>query len=179
MFEAFRERMGRRALEAAVLARTPSPLAARLRDRSLLIVLPASEEGLRVAWPFVDGVDVPRSQLSCLVASDRVAYAPDRFAGSVQRVDAADLDWRGLPRAAAAARLRGSADVAINLAEPGTLVAEYLVGTSPAAVRIGRHSAGAEAYYDLMLAGTGPVSDLVGSLRHTLDHLVPPLLPLR
>ena len=176
MFDAFRERMGRRALQAAVRSRTARPLPPRPASRSVLILLPEDEEGLRATWTFIGALDVPLSNLTCVVLSERVAYVPDRFAGSVQRIAPADLDWRGLPRAEVLAPLRGLADVAINLVAPNDLAAAFVVGTSSAAVRIGQYGPDAEPFYDLMLAGTQSASELVGALRRALARIVPPIL---
>ena len=179
MFDAFRERMGRRALDAAVSTRTARPLSSRLSDRSALVVMPAEEAEQRAAWAFVEALDLPPSRLTVVVVSERVAYAPDRFAGAVKRVDDAGLDWRGVPRAEVLVDLARGADVAINLSEPGGLAARFIVGASSSPVRIGPHEAGAEAYYDLMLAGAASTSELVSGLRRTLDRLDPPILPFR
>ena len=178
MFDAFRQRMGYRALDAAVASRTAATLSPRLSDRSALVVLPAAEDEQRAAWAFIEALDIPRSQLTVVVVSERVAYAPDRFAGAVKRIPDAALDWRGVPRADAVADLGRAADVAVDLSEAGGLAARYLVGTSSSPVRIGRHEAGAERYYDLMLAGATTTSELVAGLRRALDRLDPPILPL-
>ncbi|MEO0560401.1 MAG: hypothetical protein AAF170_19715 [Bacteroidota bacterium] len=178
MFEAFRERMGRRALHAAVRSRTARTLPANPASRSVLVLLPDDEAGLRATWPFVETLDLPLSNLTCVVVSERVAYAPDRFAGSVQRIAPGDLDWRGLPRAEALAPLQGTADVAINLSDPDGLAAAFLVGTSSAAIRIGQHSDTAEPFYDLMLAGTESASELVEALRRALARIAPSILPI-
>ena len=178
MFDAFRDRMGRRALAAAVQSRTARPMPANPSERSVLILLPEDEEGLRATWPFVEALDLPLKNLTCVVLSERVAYAPDRFAGSVQRLPAADLDWRGLPRAETLVSLQRGADVAINLAAADHLAAAFLVGTSSAAVRIGPHQPDTEPYYDLMLAGAGSASELVAALRQALSRIDPPILPL-
>lgn len=178
MFDGFRERMGRRALHAAVQARSPRPLPSVSSERAVLILLPEEESALRATWPFIESVNVPMSNLTCVVLADRVAYAPDRFAGTVQRVSEADLDWRGLPRAEVLIRLQRGADVAINLSGSDRLAAEFLVGTSAAAVRIGPYREGTDALYDLMLAGTASSSELVGTLRSVLGQIDPPILSL-
>ncbi|GAB5535672.1 MAG: hypothetical protein Rubg2KO_19210 [Rubricoccaceae bacterium] len=178
MFEAFRERMGRRALKAAVRSRTARGMSSDPSGRSVLILLPDDEDGLRATWPFVEALDVPMKNLTCVVVSERVAYAPDQFAGSVQRITRADLDWRGLPRAEVLASLHGTADVAINLADPNDLAATFLIGTSSAAVRIGQHGPATEPFYDLMLAGAQSASELVGALRRALARIEPPILPV-
>ena len=178
MLDAFRQRMGRRALDAAVSSRTASPMAPRLSDRSALVVMPTEEAEQRAAWGFVEALDLPPSHLTVVVVSERVAYAPDRFAGGVKRIPQRDLDWRGLPRAEVLVDLARGADVSIDLSEPGGLAARFIVGTSASPVRIGRHEAGAEIYYDLMLAGATSTSELVAGLRRTLDRLDPPILPL-
>mgnify|MGYP006879643244 CR=1 FL=1 len=168
----------RRALQAAVRSRSARTLPSNPPARSVLILLPDDEEGLLATWPFVDALRVPMKNLTCVVVSERVAYAPDKFAGSVQRITPADLDWRGLPRAEVFAPLHGTADVAINLADPNELVATFLVGTSSAAIRIGQHGPGTEPFYDLMLAGTQSASELVGALRRALAQIEPPILPV-
>ena len=178
MFDAFRERMGRRALQAAVRSRTARSMPPTPSARSVLVLLPEDEDGLRATWPFVEALDVPITSITCVVVSERVAYAPDRFAGSVQRIAPTDLDWRGVPRAEVLAPLQGTADVAINLADPDALAATFLVGTSSAAVRIGQHGPTSEPYYDLMLAGTQSASELVGALRRALARIEPPILPI-
>lgn len=176
MFDTFRERMGRRALNAAVQARSARSLPRSPEDRTVLVLLPDDEAGLRTAWPFVESLNLQIANLTCVVLSDRVAYAPDRFAGTVQRLPETDLDWRGLPRAESLVTLQRGADVAINLAGPNLLAAEFLVGTSSAGVRIGPYEHGAEAFYDLMLAGAATPSELVGALRRVLTQIDPPIL---
>ena len=178
MFDAFRERMGRRALQNALRSRSARPLPFDLGKRSVLILLPSDEDGLRATWTFVEALQVPMHQLTCVVLSERVAYAPDKFAGSVKRVLPTDLDWRGVPRAEVLVGLQGSADVAINLAQPTDLAAAFLIGTSSAAVRIGQYGADAEPFYDLMLAGADSAGELVGALQRALERIDPPILPI-
>ena len=178
MLDAVRRRLARRAILAAARERTPRPLPGRPDDRHALVLLPVDETGQRAAWPLIAELDLPASQLSLVVVSERVAYAPDRFVGSVRRIGPKDTDWRGLPRAETVVALHGSVDVAINLSAGDDLAAAFLVGASPAAIRIGAHAREAERYYDLMLAGAASQSELVAALRHALQQIDPPILPL-
>lgn len=178
MFDGFRVRMGRRALHAAVQARRARALPESPSDRKVLILLPVEEYRLRETWPFVEALDIALANLTCVVLSERVAYAPDRFAGTVQRLPGTDLDWRGLPRAEVLVALQHGADVAINLSGSESLAAEFLVGASSAGLRIGPYREGAEAFYDLMLAGADSASELVGTLRRVLSQINPPIVPV-
>ncbi len=177
MIERIREALARRAAFAAVAARRPRVLATRPEARTLLVVLPTDEPGQRAAWSLIVRLDLPDSQVIPVVVGGPVAYAPDRFAGHVEVVGADEYDWRRLPRRAVAERLWArSPDVALNLADTGDLAAAVLVGASPAAVRIGRHDAEVETFYDLMISGDD--GDPAGAVGRLLVQLDPPVLPL-
>ena len=177
MIDRIRQSLARRAALAAVAARHPRQIATRPEARTLLLVLPADDAGQRAAWALVDRTGLPPKQVVPIVVGDRIAYAPDRFAGHVEVIGDADLDWRRLPRRALAERVWAqSPDVALNLADVGDLATAVLVGASPAAVRIGRHDPDAETFYDLMISGDdGDPAAAVGRL---LARLTPPILPL-
>lgn len=178
MIEALRHRMARRAALDAVAARRPAESPSP--GRSLLLVLPTDEAGQRAAWALVADLDLPPAGVIPVVLDERVAYAPDAFAGHVTALGPKALDWRRLPRRAEAEAVWSrSPDVALNLAGPSDLGAAYLVGASPASVRIGPFVPGDEAFYDLMVKGETDSASVARAVRRLLDQVAPPILPLR
>lgn len=175
MIEALRERLARRAVRSAVASRRASPVFRPLRERVLLLVLPADEHRQRAGWDVEAALDLGGGALSAVVLADGVPYVPDRHAGAVVTVRAEDRDWRRLPtRAVAEAAWDRAPDVALDLTGDDDWAGPYLVGGAPAPVRIGRHRADAEPCYDLMLAGDPSPAAVVDLLR----QIDPPLLPL-
>lgn len=176
MIGRLREALARRAALAAVAARQPRPLPDRPESRRLLLVLPADEPGQRAAWALVDRLALADDHVFPVVFGDRIAYAPDRFAGGVPVMGSSDLDWRGLVRTSVAEAIWARRpDVALSLADVSDLGAAVLVGASPAAVRIGRYGPDVERFYDLMIAGG---DDAAGAVGRFLAQLDPPVLPL-
>lgn len=174
MIDRARAALARRAALAAVAARRSRPLPDPVERRTLLLVLPADEDAQRSAWRLVDRLALDDRQLTPVVMGDQVAYAPDRFAGRVETVGDGERDWRRLPRRATAERLWAqNPDVALDLVD-GDLAAAFLVGASPAAVRIGRHRPEAERFYDLMVAGDP--DDPAAAVGRLLAQLDPPVL---
>lgn len=176
MLDALRDLAARRAVARAVAMRPPPTPGARLHARHVLAVLPPDPS--RAVWELLARIDLPPAQVH-LVALGRCS-PPDRFAGTVTISAPGDRDWRGLPRRAVAeAAWAARPDVAINLAPPDDLAAQYLVGASPAWVRVARHETASEAFYDLFVAeaapGGGPDPERLARLLARLD---PPLLPL-
>lgn len=179
MIERARQALARRVARAALAARRPRPLPA-LRDRRVLLVLPDDEPGQRAAWRLLDSLDVPRDRIRPVLLGEHVAYVPDAYAGAIRVIGPADRDWRRLPRAAVRAEIWAhEPDVALSLAEPDDLGAALLVGASPAAVRVGRHRADREAFYDLMVGGEPDAAGATEALGRLLRQLDPPVLPTR
>ena len=177
MFDALRQSRALRAALKAVADRRPLAPEAPPRARRLVAILPHAEDAgatsQREAWAFLASLDLPPSHI-VPVAIGRDVGAPDRFAGSVLHVIEKDLDWRGLPRRVVADALwKKRPDVALDLSETFSLPAAYLVGGSPAAVRIGLDpSPEAQPFYDLVVTG-GPEA-----LRRALAQIEPPVLPV-
>lgn len=174
MFEAARRRFARTAALDAVAHRQVG------RGSSLLVALAPDEDQQRAAWAFLSDLNLPPSSIHAVVMGDRVAYAPDAFAGHVQTLGETVQDWRRLPRRTALEPIWAQApSVALHLADSGDLSAAYLVGASPASVRIGPHEPEDEAFYDLMVVDRGDVASRIVALRRMLAQITPPVLPLR
>ena len=176
MFDAARRRFARSAaLEAVAVRRVVSA-----RTPSLLVALAPDEDQQRAAWAFLGDLDLAPKNVRAVVMGDRVAYAPDAFAGHVQTLGESTQDWRRLPRRAAVAAIwNPSPGVALHLADSGDLSAAYLVGASPASVRVGPHTPADEPFYDLMVADDGDVASRIVALRRVLAQITPSVLPLR
>ena len=172
MTEAIRLWLGWRAVRRLVAARARRPVVAASAVRDVLVVLPEGAAALRAAWHFVAGLD---ARVVLVASGDCVAVVPDAHAGAVVR---ADLDWRGVPRAALRALVwTPGLDVAIDLGPPGALVGAALVGGAPAALRIGVADPATAGCYDLALgAGT---ADVPAHLLARLAQIRPALVPLR
>lgn len=178
MFDAARKRMARTAVLAAAAER--QVLRGRSQTTTLLVALTSDEAQQRTAWGLLNDLDLPPSEISVVVMGDRVAYAPDAFAGHVKTLGESEQDWRGLPkRSEVEALWARTPDVALHLSDRDDLGAAYLVGASPASVRIGPYDLDNEPFYDLMVFDDGDVASRVAALRHVLSQVTPPVLPLR
>ena len=176
MIGALRAALARRAVRRAVAARAPRPLTPDVRARRVLLLLPADEAGQRVAWAFVGLLGVPPRNV-IPVRIGPVGYVPDAFAGAVRAIGPDEHDWRGLPKKSALASVwTQRPDVALDLSAADDLPSALLVGASPAAVRVGRHHADREPFYDLMVQADG---DPAAAVARVLRQLDPPVLPIR
>lgn len=171
-----RSRALKAARQAAVSRRAVTP-EARVEDRRLFAVLPEArdvdDDAQRDAWAFLSSLALsPRHIVPVVFGRD--VGAPDRFAGSVLHIGEKSLDWRGLPRTAVTEALwTQRPDVAIDLSTEFSIPAAYLVGGSPAAVRIGLDPSPERAdFYDLVVTGGAD------GLRRALAHIEPPVLPV-
>jgi hypothetical protein len=177
MLEALRHARALRAARRAAASRRVFPPEARPEDRRLFAVLPrvteTDRDAQREAWQFLSGLPLAPSRIVPVVFG-RDEGAPDAFAGSVLHVSEKDVDWRGLPKRVVAEALWSQRpDVALDLTGAGDVGAAYLVGGSPAAVRVGSDpSPEAAAFYDLVVTG-GPAA-----LRRALSQIEPPVLPV-
>lgn len=177
MLDALRHSRARRAALAAASTRQAFPPEARLNARRVFAVLPvaedASDDAQREAWTFLSTLDLSPGHIVPVVFGRDVG-APDRFAGSVLHIGEKSLDWRGLPRTAVSEALwTQRPDVAIDLSQTFSVAAAYLVGGSPAGIRIGLDpSPEAAPFYDLVVTGGAE------GLRRALKQIEPPVLPL-
>ena len=180
MIDGMRSRLGARAARRAAQQRTSRPLAATLTERRLLVVLPHQDEDRQLAWQFLRDLALsPRHITPILYAGEGLTDTPDAFAAREVRLESEVLGWNGLPKNSFVQALWASApDIALSLRIQDALVAQYLVGASPAAFRIGFHDAGAEDFFDLLLQHRGDFAESLATLRHTLAHIQPSLLPL-
>ena len=179
MIEGLRRLGARREVRAALKARRPRPLPPDPRRRSVLLVLPAADDALRAVWALVDQLDLGDRQLIPVFVGERLGYAPDRWAGSIQVLGPEAHDWRRLPTRAARRSVWGRApDVALNLAG-SDLGAALVAGASPAAVRVGVHAPDREAFYDVMVQPGADPPQTTAALGRLLRHLDPPIVPLR
>jgi hypothetical protein len=150
----------------------------RVRERRVVAVLPraqdAQDDAQRGAWAFLLSLELAPSHIVPLVFGRDVG-TPDAFAGAVFHVSDQDLDWRRLPKRVVAEGVwTRRPDVAIDLTPSLSAPAAYLVGGSPAAIRIGLDpSREAAPFYDLVVTGG------MEALRRALAQLEPPVLPIR
>ena len=135
--------------------------------------MPSDEEHQRLAWPFVLALDLPRTRLTPVVATARVAYAPDRFAGNVKTLDEKKRDWRMLPSKGAALLWKAQPSLALDLSPEFDLAAAYVVGASPALVRVGIYSERGEPFYDFLVAPKGGYREALNALRGYLTAVRP------
>ncbi|MEM1055838.1 MAG: hypothetical protein AAGI52_09935 [Bacteroidota bacterium] len=178
MLEAFRQSQALRLARRVAEARRPVDPEPRVRERRVVAVLPRAEdahdEAQREAWAFLLALDLAPSHIVPLVFGRDVG-TPDVFAGAVFHVTDQDVDWRRLPKRGITEGVwTRRPDVAIDLSPSLFAPAAYLVGGSPAAVRIGLDpKRDAAAFYDLVVTGG------LEALRRTLAHLDPPVVPIR
>lgn len=178
MIEALRQRMARKAALDAVARRAPAH--PRSPGQTLLLALPADEEGQRAAWGLLADLALRPADVVAVALNERIAYVPDAYAGHVHALGPEALDWRRiLHRTAAEALWRRGPDVALNLADPSDLSAAFLVGASPASVRIGPFVPGDEPFYDLMVKDEPDAAAMARAVRRLLEQVSPPILPLR
>lgn len=179
MIDAIRQAFASRAVRAALAARRPQGLS-RIADRRVLVVLPDDRSGQRAMWELLTALDVPARQVRPVMTTPFEADVPSAFQADLHVVGEDDLDWRRLPKPSVLAKLwRPAPDVALNLADPDDLAAALLTGASPAAVRIGRHRADREPFYDLMIQGAPDAVSAAEALSRLLRRLDPPVLPTR
>ena len=177
MLDALRQSRALRAAHRAASERRVFPPEARPESRRLFAVLPVVEEGgggeQREAWAFLSRLPLAPGHIVPVVFG-RDEGTPDAFAGSVLHVTDKDLDWRRLPRTVVAEALWSQRpDVALDLTGGFHVGAAFLVGGSPAAVRVGLDpSPEAAPFYDLVVTG-GPEG-----LRRALAQIEPPVLPV-
>lgn len=150
----------------------------RVNERRVVVVMPRAEDtestAQREAWAFLSSLDLAPNHIVPLVFGRDVG-TPDAFAGGVLHVRDGDLDWRRMPkRVVTEAVWTRRPDVAIDLSDGFNLAAAYLIGGSPAGVRIGTNSdPEAALFYDLVITG-GP-----RSMSRVLAKLDPAVLPIR
>ena len=130
---------------------------------------------MRVAWQFIRAIDAPRGRIQPVSLYGRVPYVPDAFAGGVYQVEEQKLDWRGLPPSKVTAAVWGrQPHVALDLSASFDLAAAYLVGASPARLRVGLHTPEAEPFFDFLIAPTHGSRVALRALRNYLAALDPP-----
>lgn len=177
MLDVLRNSQALRLAHRAAEARRPVEPDVRVQERRVVVVMPRAEDASsgaqREAWSFLASLDLAPSHIVPLVFGRDVG-TPDAFAGGVLHVTDSDLDWRRMPkRVVAEAVWTRRPDVAIDLSETFSPAAAYLVGGSPAAVRIGTDpNREAAPFYDLVVTG-GP-----RALRDALAQISPPILPI-
>lgn len=178
MLDAFRHSRALKAAHKAVAARRGQPPEATTSARRLFAILPEAEDAAdrsqREAWAFLSALDLAPGRI-VPVTLGRGVDAPDRFAGSVLHITEKEMDWRGLPRRVVSEGLwTQRPDVALDLTSGFTLAAAYLVGGSPASVRIGLDaSPEASPFFDLVVTGG------LNALQRALAQIEPPILPMR
>lgn len=177
MLDALRRSRALRAARAAAAERRPHAPDPRLESRRLFAVLPRAEEAgsdaQREAWSFLARLPLAPGHIVPVVFG-RDEGTPDAFAGAVLHVTDGDRDWRRLPsRLVAEALWSPRPDAALDLTGAFDVGAAYLVGGSPAPVRIGLDpSPEAAPFYDLMVTGGIP------ALHRALGRIHPPVLPV-
>ncbi len=176
MFEDVRERLALAQAARAVRRRTARVWRGPLQARRLLVVLPDGEAALHAAWTVVRETGVAPERVVPVALVGPVAYIPDGYVGRVRLLGPGDRNRLGVPRRAIAQAIWvEEPDVAIDLSTRFNAAAAFLVGASPAALRVGFYNARAEPFYDLLVApGAEGGADAVGRYLSALD---PPALP--
>ncbi len=179
MFDALRYRLGLRRALKHVRARTVRPWSPSPAARHVLIVMPAGKEAAQEAWRFVKSLGLPPKQVTPVVLSGEVTYVPAEYVRFLRRLEGEDMGKLGLPKASFAHAVWGAhPDIAFCLAPEFDLAAAYLVGASPAQLRIGLHSEEAEPFFDLMIAPGASIASAFAALRDTLRRIEPPVIAL-
>lgn len=179
MIDRLRKAFASRAVRSALASRRAEPLS-RMIDRRVLVALPADRDGQRATWSLLTTLEVPPRQVRPVLTAPYEADVPSAFKADLHMITDDDLDWRRLPSPSLLDRLwRPAPDAALNLADPDDLVAALVTGASPAAVRIGRHRADREPFYDLMIQGAPDAVSAAEALGRLLRRLDPPVLPTR
>lgn len=179
MLDAARSALARREALKHIRRRPVRPWAADPAQRRVLVVLPAGQEETKEAWRFVKALGVPHRQITPVVPGDTVVtYVPVEFIGRVHRMEPKHLGLLGLPKGEfAEAVWRDAPDVALCLTPEPDAASAYLVGASPAALRIGLHEQLGEAFYDLVVTGGASFEATLLSLREALQRIEPPVFP--
>lgn len=178
MFDAAKHALARRQALKEIRRRTPRAWDPDPAKRRILVVLPTEQEDAKVAWRFVQSLGVAHKLVTPVVPDSVVTYVPVEYIGRVHRLEAKHLGITGLPKREFSAKVWAETpDLAFCL-HPDPGIAElYLVGASPAVLRVGLHSAKEEAFFDLMARGGGELAESVAVLRNTLARIHPPVLP--
>lgn len=179
MFDAIAYRLGRRRALHHVRDRTVRPWNPSPAARRVLVVMPVGKESAQEAWRFVKALGLPPEQVTPVVLPGEVTYVPAEYVRLLRRLEGEDVGRLGLPKADFAEAIWSEQpDIAFCLAPDFDLAAAYLVGASPARLRVGFHSDEAEAFYDLMIAPSTSVASAFTALRATLHRIEPPVLAL-
>lgn len=179
MFDAIIYRLGRRRALQRMRERAVQPLNPKPSARRVLVVVPAGDAA-RDAWRFVKSLGLPPIQVSAVALPGEVTYVPAEYVRFLRRLEGDDMGRIGLPKAAFTEAVWGEApDIAFCLAPEFDLAAAYLVGASPAQLRVGFHSDEAEPFYDLMIASGASTASAFTALHDTLRRITPPVLALR
>lgn len=177
MFDALKYRLAlRRALKRA-RTRAVRPWGPSPGARRILVVMPAGEGAAQEAWRFVKSLGLPPKQVTPVVRSGEVTYVPAEYVRYLRRLNGDELGRLGLPNAEFAEQVWNEhPDLAFSLVPEFDLPSAYLVGASPAQLRVGFFSEEAEPFFDLMIAPGASVASAFASLRDTLRRLNPPAL---
>ncbi|MDX1438309.1 MAG: hypothetical protein R3284_00250 [Rubricoccaceae bacterium] len=180
MFEQIKERQALRKASRAANTRAIVGTTHDVHQARVLVVMPDDETRARAAWRLILDVDTPRRNLLPVALDDRIAYAPDAFAGHVRLVTSKELDWWGLPKKDVAQEIWGhSPDVAIDFSHPFNIAAAYLCGASPAHFRIALHSEEAEPFYDFLLSPQHDLGTAYDAAKAYLEAIDPPVLAFK
>lgn len=178
MLDAAKSALARREALKHIRRRPVRPWAADPAKRRVLVVLPTEQEEAREAWRFVKTLGVSHRQITPVVPDTAVTYVPVEYIGRVHRMEAKQLGMVGLPKKEFADAVWSSEpDVAFCLTPEPDVAAAYLVGASPAALRVGFHGPHVEAFFDLMVTAGVSFEATLLSLREALRRIEPPVFP--
>jgi hypothetical protein len=179
MLDAIKSKLARRRALKLVEQRTVRSWAPDPAERRALVVLPAEEIEAKEVWRFLKALGIPPRQVTPVVPSSLVAYAPADFIGRVKRMDEKALTMLGLPRPEFAGDLwKAAPDLALCLTPTLVLAAATLVGASPAAFRIGLYDEVAEPFFDLMVARGESFDSALAALLKTIASVEPPIIAM-
>lgn len=179
MLDAAKSALARREALKHIRRRSVRPWDPDPAKRRVLVILPTEQEETKEAWRFVKALGVSHRQITPVVPGDTaVTYVPVEYIGRVHRMEAKHLGLLGLPKGEFAEAVWGSEpEVGLCLTPEPDLASDYLVGASPATLRVGLHERRVEAFYDLMVTGGASFEATLLALREALQRIDPPVFP--
>lgn len=177
MLDAIKSKLARRSALKLVERRSARSWAPDPTARRILVVLPAEEIEAKEAWRFIKALGIPSRQITPVVPSSLVPYAPADFIGRVKRMDEKQLGLLGLPKPDFAEPLwKDEPDLAFCLTPSFDLATATLIGASPAAFRVGLYGTEADAFFDLLVASGDSYASGLDALTRALQKIEPPVL---
>ena len=178
MLDAAKNVLARREALRAIRRRKPEPWEENPAKRRVLVVLPTAQDDAKAAWRFVQSLGVSHKLVTPVVPDTAVTYVPVEYIGRVHRLEGKHIGLLGVPRQEFVKKVWESGpDVAFCLHPEPDIASLYLVGASPAGLRVGLHSARDETFFDLMVEGKQDLADSLAMMYEALGRLKPSVFP--